>query len=150
MAYFGDETEDKRKGLPALDAPAPASAAPPVSGAPAAAGGAPAPAAPSGGKTGTGFIPLEAYMHANQQGAQGMADTLAGNVEKAGQAAQGQLGAVMHKAQASTVPSLEAIDPEGYGKAQTAASDAASQARALQSPGGIGALLTDQYGKSGG
>jgi hypothetical protein len=99
---------------------------------------------------GTGYIPLERYLGANREGAEGMASGLAGRVQGDAQKAQGMFNQLTEQARRSSAPTLDAVNPDLYGKAQSAAGDAAAQARSLQSAGGIGAMLTDQYGKGGG
>lgn len=127
----------------------------PVAGAPTPAAGAPAdqtataPAAPSGGR-GTGFVNLERYLGANREAGQGMANTVAGNVSSLGEKAKGEISALEGQAYRSSAPDLASVNPALYKQAGEDALNAAGQARAAGTAGGVGGLLQDQYGKQGG
>lgn len=147
MAYLDPEDEAQR-GLRDASGPAPMSAGPaPMSGTPAAPGGA-APLRPAG--RGTGYVNLESYMRANQGAGQGMANAIAGDVTAAGQKAQDEANAWRAQAAHSTAATAEGVNPNLLGQATRDAFDAQAQARAAGTAPGVGALLSDHYGKQGG
>lgn len=144
MAYLSEEELDGQGGGPA-----------PVAGAPTPAAGAPvdqtatAPAAPSGGR-GTGYVNLEKFLTANRESGQGMANTIAGNVSSLGEKAKGEMSALEGQAYRSSAPDLASVNPGLYKQASEDSTNAAAQARAAGTAGGVGGLLQDQYGKQGG
>jgi hypothetical protein len=148
VAYV-DPEEDKRKGLPVLGAMPGPEAAPGVGlSAPAGGGaaGAPAPTAPHG----TGFVNLEKYIGANQSGAQGMANAIGGDVAQLGGQAMQDAKKLAQEGKTSLMPTFAQVDPALQAKLGPEAAQASMAAQALQSPGGIGALLTQHYGTGGG
>jgi hypothetical protein len=158
LAYVDDENDPRRdRNLAQIQAPM---AAP--EGAPAASGGAPvgggAPVAPAGGAApaaaggahGTGFINLSSYIGANQGGAQGMANAIGGDVSQLGAATMADANKLEHEGKTSLMPTFAQVDPTLQAKLGPEAAQASMAAQALQSPGGIGALMTNHYGQQGG
>lgn len=148
MPYVDDAIDPRDRRLEPM--PSTPAAPAPVAGAGGGGTTASAPAAAPGGARGTGFISLERYVNANQGQAQGMADTIAGGIQGDAQKAQGELNSLQGQAAHSTAGKFEDVNPALLGQATSDASDAAAKARASTTAGGLGALLTDQYGKGGG
>jgi hypothetical protein len=142
---FLDLEEDKRRDQKAPTVAAPAAGGPAFG----AAGAAPAPA-PSRAGGGSGFINLSEYMRANQgagdQMAAGLADKISGQVGQF----QGQYGQLLGEARRSSAPSLHDVNPALYRQAQQLGAEAAAGARHSQTAEGVGALLGQAYGTSGG
>lgn len=155
MAYYDDET-DQRQGLSDLSGTAGPVAATPAGGAPAA--GAPsapagAPGATGGATTaGTGYINLQRYLGANEGAGAGMAGQIASNVTQQAQQGLGSLGALKSEAVRNSAADLQSVNPGLYEKTGDQLSEAAANARAASDPagGGLGALMTTQYGGQGG
>lgn len=146
---YADDPMDPRRDRQMQPA-APAAAVPAgVGGAPAAPAGGAAPA-PAPAHAGTGYINLAQYVGANQQGAQGMAGQIAGNIAGEGQRAEGELAQLHGEAHRSTADKLSDVNPGLFMRAGADASKAAADAKGATTSGGLGALLTDQYGKQGG
>lgn len=155
--YVTDDEERRAGGLPDLGG-----TTPPAAPAPPATGGGTGAAAPAGGaraaagaqygpaRTGTGFVGLAQYLGANQGGAQNMAGRLAGNVQREAGEAENAFSALKGGTFRSDAPSLKEANPELYARAGKEGDEAALAARALQTNGGIGAALTQQYGSAGG
>lgn len=144
---YADDPNDPRRDRNLGQVPGGAPAAPAAGGGGAPAGGA-APAAPAA--HGTGFINLSQYLGANQAGAQGMANTLGSTVAQQGQQALADAGKYGGELARSSAATADAVDPALQAKLGQEATKASMSAQALQSPGGIGALLTNQYGQGGG
>lgn len=150
MAYPADPDEEQRnKALGVESAPAPMAA--PVGGAPVAGGAAPAAPAPAHhGTPGTGYVNLSRYVQANQSGAQGMADAIGGDVTKLGNQAMADADRWKADLNNSLAPTASAVDPALQTKLGGEVQQTMSAAQALQTPGGIGGLLTQHYGGHGG
>jgi hypothetical protein len=95
-------------------------------------------------------VNLERYLTANQGAGQGMANQLASNVNQLGQTAQQGISALQQKSYLSPAATLSAMDPKLYGQVSDDVGKAAESARATQTAGGVGGLLTNQYGAGGG
>lgn len=123
----------------------------PAAGAPGGGVGAPVgAAAPARPAHGTGYVNLESYINANKTGAQGMADAIGGDVSKLGAEAMGEAALYQGELAHSTAGTANEVNPALQAKLGTDATKAAMAAQALQSPGGIGALMTNHYGQQGG
>lgn len=158
MAYV-DTEEDRRKGLPVMGGMPGPEAAPAGGGAPAgvlgAPGAAPVAAPAPGGAHGTGFVNLERYVQANQGGAQGMANAIGGDVATMGAQTMADANKYQDELAHSSAPkgldvADQDVDPALKAKLGPEAAQATMAAQSLQSPGGIGALLTNHYGGGGG
>jgi hypothetical protein len=144
-ATFDNPNDDPRKrrqmhpyaGYPSVSASpngAPGSAVPPSGG--YAPGGGLTEAAP-GAKHGTGFVNLQSYLGANYGAGQGMAQHVAGETARQGDA---ERAALQGLAAGQMVPG------ELAGRAQ----DTAARARlAAPGGGGLGAVLGQDYGQTG-
>lgn len=151
MAFtdFSLDEENDRRALPNLG-PAPAASAAPAGGGVSGAPAAPAAPAPRAGGGGTGFVNLERYLGANRGAGAGMADTLAQGVTTQAQRAEQGLGALRGQSARSTAADLASVNPALYAQTEKDAGEAGAAARGAGTAGGVGALLTDTYGKSGG
>lgn len=154
MAFTDDPFDPRRDRQMPAAAPMPGpSAAPAGGGGPTTGGSMPqggAPAPSPGVAHGTGFVNLSRYISANQAGAQGMANAIGGDVAKMGAATTADAAQLQGEMAHSTAATAGAVDPALQAKLGPEAAQATMAAQSLQSPGGIGALLTTHYGQQGG